>query len=141
MKKHIYKTRWLSYAQACEKAICWSCVNDCGSILHNNFYPDSKWHNKKTKKTKTVIECNKYEEQIFNRDDNNKIVEVDVDIHNDIYHLMWKFCDKYCQGRHNITQSNDGWDYMIHELTEGFYYALTHRKEFNRIKKLGRITT
>ena len=137
MKKHEYKTRWLTYAQMCEKKpLCWSCANDwhlCSLAIS-----DPKWHNTKTKKTKTVIECNKYEEQIFNRDDLDTVVEVDAEIHNDIYHLVWKFCDKYCQGRHNITQSNDGWDYMIHELTEGFYYSLVHRKEFNRMRNLAR---
>lgn len=79
-------------------------------------------------KFKAVVKCNSWAEQVF------KISEADK---KRIRELVAWFCDKNVLGQHNITQSNDGWDYMMDELYFGIKYALTHRKAFNYLREIG----
>ena len=100
--------RWVSIKR--KDIPCYSCgVEECK--IQNNLMNNEKNWNYKLKKFKTVIKCSGYKEQLF---DFNK------EYWNSLYSFIYDWCDKYCGGKHNITQSNDGFDFMMEGSEEEF---------------------
>jgi len=117
--------RWVSIKR--KDIPCYSCgVEECK--IQNNLMNNEKNWNYKLKKFKTVIKCSGYKEQLF---DFNK------EYWNSLYSFIYDWCDKYCGGKHNITQSNDGFDFMTTNITAGIFYNLVHRKKMNKLEEDG----
>lgn len=79
-------------------------------------------------KANAVTKCNSWLEQ--------KFIARKADVER-IKALVISFCYDQVSGKHNITQSNDGFDGMMDELMVGILYTLTHRKAFNALRNLG----
>jgi len=117
--------RWISMKR--RDILCYSCGNEKCKIIGELMNNPKSW-NHKTKRFRMVVKCSGYKEQIF--DFNKKYWEK-------LCVFIYDWCYEFCGGKHNITQSNDGFDFMVENLTAGIIYNLVHRARMNKLRQEG----
>ena len=124
--------KWIKFKDTRDtECPCYSCakVDSCKAKPHIKSHNQKTGWDFKKKIHYMVVSCSGWKEQVFDMPSEEVIDRM--------YGVVYDMCYEICANQPNITQSNDGWDSMIEELTYGIVGSIRYRKKHNELERRG----